>query len=544
MKKLMSRIFALLQPVERRRARGVVLGTLVGSILDFASLAALMPLLYFLLEDGENRRAALLFGVAALVIVLLKWALGEQLRRNRSRFLIDLYKRFSLSLYLNYYSRGLLFIRSQGALRLGFEVNQICYAFSQSLLAPIMTMLGEGLLIALALIALVVYSPLMALVFCLSFLPFVLVYILVIIKRARLYGRREQEAKRNQHRIVTDTFSGYVELQVNGAFAQLQSTFEDDMNEIGSNRLKLETLMRLPLPLSELAVVLGLVLLTASGAGDVEIIIGLFAVAAFRLLPAVRAILSGWTVVQNASHCIDVLEEGLAEPVDKPNESGEVAVFNNEIAFENISYTYPDGEKVFDNFSARIRKGEYIGLKGHSGVGKSTLFNLLLGFLTPERGRVAIDGKNLAQCSRQMWLRRVGYVPQEVFIFSGSLAENIALGCADIDRKRVAKLVAQVSLGEWVEKLPYGVDTNLGEHGSRLSGGQRQRIGIARALYRKIDLLLLDEATSALDSATEREVSASLSKIRASYPMLTILMIAHRDSSLEQCDRIIKIESK
>ena len=142
------------------------------------------------------------------------------------------------------------------------------------------------------------------------------------------------------------------------------------------------------------------------------------------------------------------------------------------------------------------------------------------------------------------WLRRVGYVPQEVYIFHGSLAENIALGCKEIDRERVLRILRQVSLDKWLQTLPEGMDTLLGESGGRLSGGQKQRIGIARALYKEIDVLLLDEATSALDNATEREINETLNELKRTYERLTVLSIAHRESSLAYCDRVITLENE
>jgi ABC-type multidrug transport system fused ATPase/permease subunit len=137
----------------------------------------------------------------------------------------------------------------------------------------------------------------------------------------------------------------------------------------------------------------------------------------------------------------------------------------------------------------------------------------------------------------------VGYVPQEVFVFHGSLAENIALGCKEVDRKKVLHMLQLVSLDKWLDTLPNGIDTVLGESGGRLSGGQKQRIGIARALYKEIDVLFLDEATSALDNATEKEINETLNNLKRTYERLTILSIAHRESSLAYCDRVITLEN-
>ena len=142
---------------------------------------------------------------------------------------------------------------------------------------------------------------------------------------------------------------------------------------------------------------------------------------------------------------------------------------------------------------------------------------------------------------RSAWLQKIGYVPQEVFIFQGTLAENVALGSEKIDREKLNRVLRQVCLEEWVAGLPRGMDTLLGEYGGQLSGGQRQRVGIARALYREVEVILLDEATSALDNVTEREINEMLAELRRRDRGLTILSVAHRESTLSYCDRVINM---
>ena len=220
----------------------------------------------------------------------------------------------------------------------------------------------------------------------------------------------------------------------------------------------------------------------------------------------------------------------------------EILPFEKEILLQNVTYAYENGEQVLRDFNCRIRKGEYIGFRGYSGVGKSTLFNLLLGFLKPQQGEVRIDNIPLTSFVQAAWLKKTGYVQQDVFVFQGTLAENIALGSRDIDSEKLERVLKQVCLYEWVQSLPQGVDTLLGEYGSRLSGGQKQRIGIARALYKEAEVILLDEATSALDNATEKEVNDTLYQLKQHCKGLTILSIAHRESSLAYCDRVITME--
>lgn len=367
-------------------------------------------------------------------------------------------------------------------------------------------------------------------------------YIFGIKRRIRYYGKKELLARREQTRIVTEAYKGYAELEVNHAFPSLQHSFLKGLDTISFCRLKLETVYHLPLCLSELSVVIGLTLLALSGTGNVKALVGIFAVGAFRLLPALRESLSAWTQIQNSVFCLRIIKAGMEDLFSTFEEKPTAGLsFEKEIAISNLSYTYPEGKRVLKEFDCTIRKGEYIGIRGSSGIGKSTLFNLLLGFLKPDGGEIRIDGVLLSAENRKLWHRRIGYVPQGVFILDGTLAENVALGCCDISKEKVKRILRQVRLDEWVDELPQGIDTLLGESGARLSGGQKQRVGIARALYKEADILLLDEATSALDTATECEINEMICGLRNDYRGLTVLSIAHRESSLAFCNRIITL---
>ena len=541
---MLQRIYHILQPDERQKMWKVVLTVFLSALLDFIGLAMLLPVLYYLLEGGENRQAALLFSLLAAGVIFFKSILVTIFTRYQNRYLLSFYKRLSFSLFSSYYKRGILFIREHGSSRLGYEVNGMCMAFGQRLLAPILRMMGDGLLILMVTLALLVYDGMTVLVLYVSFIPFMLIYYFSVRKRVKQYGEQDLQARRAHSRVVQDTFRGYAELEVNGAFPVLQASFLEGLEQISRNRVKLDTILRLPLFLSELSVVVGLTALVALGTGEVKVLVGVFAVASFRLLPALRSLLTGWTQIQNAACCLGIIEEGLK---DYPTETSDVQQeipFERDIQIQGLTYTYPDGESVFENFDAYIRKGEYVGFQGYSGVGKSTLFNLLLGLLEPDGGEIRVDGIPLTPERRRAWMNRIGYVPQEVFIFRGTLAENIALGEKKINRERIQALLEQVRLDDWVQNLPNGMDTEMGEAGSTLSGGQKQRVGIARALYKQPDLLFLDEATSSLDRSTEQEINKAISRLKQVFPGLTVLSIAHRESSLAFCERIVKIENK
>lgn len=539
---MLKEIYHLLLPSERRMGMRVIMAVFFSALLNFAGLAALIPVLLFLIEEKEEKGEALLFCLLAVGFILFKNVLVMGLSRFQNYFLLSLYKRLSFSLFSSYYHRGILFISRLGSTRLGYEVNYVCYAFSMSLLSPLLNMTADVLLILLVTAVLLVYAPMTVLMLYLAFFPFMLMYIFGIKRRIRYYGKKELLARREQTRIVTEAYKGYAELEVNHAFPSLQHSFLKGLDTISFCRLKLETVYHLPLCLSELSVVIGLTLLALSGTGNVKALVGIFAVGAFRLLPALRESLSAWTQIQNSVFCLRIIKAGMEDLFSTFEEKPTAGLsFEKEIVISNLSYAYPEGKRVLKEFDCTIRKGEYIGIRGSSGIGKSTLFNLLLGFLKPDGGEIRIDGVLLSAENRKLWHRRIGYVPQGVFILDGTLAENVALGCCDISKEKVKRILRQVRLDEWVDELPLGIDTLLGESGARLSGGQKQRVGIARALYKEADILLLDEATSALDTATECEINEMICGLRNDYRGLTVLSIAHRESSLAFCNRIITL---
>ena len=539
---MLKEIYHLLLPSERRMGMRVIMAVFFSALLNFAGLAALIPVLLFLIEEKEEKGEALLFCLLAVGFILFKNVLVMGLSRFQNYYLLSLYKRLSFSLFSSYYHRGILFISRLGSTRLGYEVNYVCYAFSMSLLSPLLNMTADVLLILLVTAVLLVYAPMTVLMLYLAFFPFMLMYIFGIKRRIRYYGKKELLARREQTRIVTEAYKGYAELEVNHAFPSLQHSFLKGLDTISFCRLKLETVYHLPLCLSELSVVIGLTLLALSGTGNVKALVGIFAVGAFRLLPALRESLSAWTQIQNSVFCLRIIKAGMEDLFSTFEEKPTAGLsFEKEIAISNLSYTYPEGKRVLKEFDCTIRKGEYIGIRGSSGIGKSTLFNLLLGFLKPDGGEIRIDGVLLSAENRKLWHRRIGYVPQGVFILDGTLAENVALGCCDISKEKVKRILRQVRLDEWVDELPLGIDTLLGESWARLSGGQKQRVGIARALYKEADILLLDEATSALDTATECEINEMICGLRNDYRGLTVLSIAHRESSLAFCNRIITL---
>jgi ABC-type multidrug transport system fused ATPase/permease subunit len=229
------------------------------------------------------------------------------------------------------------------------------------------------------------------------------------------------------------------------------------------------------------------------------------------------------------------LDESLA-----PEKGGPLA-FSKAIVLEGVSYRYPSTvAAALSDITLKIPRGASIGFVGGSGAGKSTLVDLILGLLTPTTGQVRVDEVDI-QTNLRGWQDQIGYVPQTVFLTDDSLRRNVAFGLSEdqIDDSAVQRALRAAQLEEFVNSLPEGVQTHVGERGVRLSGGQRQRIGIARALYHDPQVLVLDEATSALDTATEEGVMAAVNRLIGEK---TLIIVAHRLSTVARCDRLFRLE--
>ncbi|MCI2395682.1 ABC transporter ATP-binding protein [Aliiroseovarius sediminis] len=272
--------------------------------------------------------------------------------------------------------------------------------------------------------------------------------------------------------------------------------------------------------------------------------LGVYAFAGYRMLPSVQGIYRAMVELRFGAGAVDVLFNDMqALPDIHPDTRAAPPMrLTSALEVQGVSYSYPDATRSLSDLSLTIPAGASVGIVGGTGAGKTTLIDLLLGLLTPQSGRISVDGTPITAKNVKGWQASIGYVPQSIFLADTSIAENIALGTprAQIDMERIAECARMAQLDQFVQtQLPDGYDTTIGESGVRLSGGQRQRIGIARALYHDPDILVFDEATSALDTRTEREV---MQAIAALHGQKTIVMIAHRISTVEGCDQIVVLD--
>jgi ABC-type multidrug transport system fused ATPase/permease subunit len=542
----LRRIRALLPAGFRKQGLAVTGSVFVRALLNFAGLAAFVPILSSVIEPGKSNPLPVCLIVFVFIVVkniINLWLGGVQIR-----YINRLFCYFSEKLYAHYFLGGLLFVKKTPSAAISNKVNGVCYQFSQNVVSLFFTMIGESLLLLFIWGGILIYSFKIALLIGFCFVPIIWIYLNTVRKKLRLYGKAENEVRWKQWRTVTETFKGYAEVRLNDAFPLFFNRFKNGLKEIAGYREHTDRIQRIPGSMIEIYVAAGLIaaVIFIRGHEHLQLVFGILALAVMRMLPALRTLLTGWMHIKNNVYTIEAIEEALLNnPHETENITQTSLVFHHRIEIDRISFSFPhtgeDQPPVIRDFSLTIRKGERIGIRGVSGIGKSTLFNLLLGFYHPQKGEIRIDGVPLNASTHAAWHKIAGYVPQEVFLFDGSIAENIALGEAAIDEKRMEQALIQSRLDAFVETLPKGLDTPVGENGCRLSGGQKQRIGIARALYKQAEVLFFDEATSSLDREMEQEIAETFNELSVVDKKLTLIMIAHRESSLAFCDRIINL---
>ncbi len=271
-------------------------------------------------------------------------------------------------------------------------------------------------------------------------------------------------------------------------------------------------------------------------------VLGALALGAQRLLPLLQQTYMGWSnAIGNRRALIDLLRLIEAPIADTLQAAPAREPFSDSIVFDRVSFRYGGEGFALRDVNLAIPRGARIGIAGTTGSGKSTLLDLLMGLLDPTEGEIRIDGRALGPATRAGWQTQIAHVPQFIYLTDDTIAANIAFAVPEqqVDHERIAQVARAAALDPFIETLPDGLATRVGERGIRLSGGQRQRIGIARALYKGAPVLILDEATSALDDATEAAVMRS---IMALHEDVTLIMIAHRRSTLQGCDRILQVE--
>ena len=426
-----------------------------------------------------------------------------------------------------------------------------------ALMLALLSLASEVVVSCLIFLVLLIQNVQMTLFVMLVFGVLTLVIVKVLKPRLNRIGARNQEIQSRIAKWRIQATYGLKDVKVlNREEFFVRNYYET--GKVGANVARnyavLNNTPRLLIETIFIVSMLGYIAIYINGGGDVSEMmttIATFGVAAIRVLPSVNRINTYITEIAYATPSLNFVYENLQQGMKtdamlaerKANSQKEKLKLDDKIELNHISFHYPDSDKnIFTDAHMVVPRGKSVGIMGSSGAGKSTIVDILLGLLHAQEGQITCDGVDIFK-NYESWLAQIGYIPQSIYLIDESIRDNIAFGIdADkIDEKRIWEVLEEAQLKEFIEELPEGLDTTIGDRGIRLSGGQRQRIGIARALYHDPEILVFDEATSALDNETE---AAVMEAVNSFHGKKTMVIIAHRLNTIEKCDIIYKVENE
>jgi ABC-type multidrug transport system fused ATPase/permease subunit len=536
---------------------------LVGTLLEMLSLGIVIPVVrtivggdrrseYNWLPDFAERMSydnfvrALLAGLVSVFVVKNSFQLLSSYFQQRVNLSIN--NRLEQRLFENYLEQPYEFHLTHSSSLLLRNVQAYSGAVVGNGIGPSLVLVTE-LLAGLGLLAvLVAVEPLATAVIVIFFAASSVVVLRFSNSRTREWGPERLAHRRRIIEALLSGFGGIKEIKLFGRGQEVMDTHRESLYKASRTFYLFSLLQSVPRSIFEVVAVASVavvVIIYTVGGGAAEdslVIVALFGVVAFRMLPSVNRIIVSVQQLSIGRAALEGAVEGIELPVpeQRRDETRLVERFDS-LRVAELQYRYPNSQAlVIDVEHLHVAAGESLGIIGSSGSGKSTLVDLLIGILTPSSGTIHANGHDIAEHLRG-WQDRIGYVPQHVYLMDTTVRRNVAFGLPEksIDDQQVEESLRNANLWQFVQTLPKRWDTVVGERGVRLSGGQRQRLGIARALYGEPEVIVLDEATSALDTETEREIVESFRDIARDR---TLIVVAHRTSTLAYCSRVIRLE--
>ncbi|WP_430647035.1 ABC transporter ATP-binding protein [Agromyces sp. GXS1127] len=484
---------------------------------------------------------AMVFILKSVASILFRWWLLGRTTLVSALSSAELARRYALAPYADHRARRLSEVYR--------NVNDATTQSASVLLGILSICTDLVVLIAIS-VVLAITSPFVTLIAVTLFGAFVLGVQGVLRRRQYRVGEEMAEAGLEAWQFLIPTLDGFREARLSSSGGSLVEGFRRARMRRARAARVMGILSDAPRYLLEIGFVLAIMaasayLFATTTPAAALTVLGVFAAASLRALPTLNRISANLTTVRTGRPGLDIFIRAADELAaggthDEMPRGGEG--FTGDILLQDLRYRYPDTEDfVLDGITLRIAENRTTAFVGASGAGKSTLMDLVLGLLEPTSGSIECGGRPPSD-DLAGWYAQIGVVPQDVFLLNDTLIANIAFGVAPdrVDTDRVRKVLEMARMTEFVAALPDGLDTIVGERGTRLSGGQRQRIGLARALYREPRILVLDEATSALDNLTEHEIAATLATLRGS---MTILIVAHRLSTVRNADTLVFLKA-
>ena len=461
------------------------------------------------------------------------------------------------SFYLN--QKWLFHVKSNSA-QLINKIAQESDRITLGIIQPAMLINAKVAVSVFLIVAMIIYNPFVALIVGLILgISYVIIFLYVknsVMRNGKIVSST-QEAR---YKLMSEGFGGIKEVLISGRQNFFTFNFRKNSNQWADAVGKNQAIGQLPRYIVELitfSIIVGFVIyLTSKGEENnfrtLFPVLSIYALGGLKLLPAFQSIFVYLTAIKANINAYENIKENLIEAknqdlktrIKELNKSIEMNL-NNELIFKNVNFKYLHDKKKDSfnlvNLNFSIKKNETIGIVGRSGSGKSTIIDLIAGLILPDKGEILIDEKKVTEDNKFFWQKNISLVSQSIYLADSSIKENIAFGIPyeEIDNKKINETIEKSQISDFVNQLPNGMDTIIGERGVQLSGGQRQRIGIARSLYYESNLIIFDEATSSLDGLTEEAVIKSINNIQN---IKTVVIVAHRLASVKNCHKIYFID--
>lgn len=564
--KLINRIYKLLNSFQKKEIWLILVLIFIGLVFEMLSIGIIFPIFDYTLHPDKikkiqiflkinheiNQNSFLIYSMLLVFLVyLLKTIFLYFSIKRQNLFSTNIVKNLSQELFHGYIEMPYLFHINNNSSKLVRNVTVETGAFL-AFLQSLMILISESAIVLSVLILMLFVEFKGTLFMILFFSLSSLIFNATTKRKMEKLGKERQYHDGEYSRHLLQGLNGIKDIKILGKEIYFVNQFDFHNKKRTEILIKNNTIQQVPRLYLEFMTIFALstlVVYFVYNSNNISYflpILGLYAASSFRLIPSLNRILVSLSTIKYHKSAIDEIEyesKFLSENMKtRKLVSSPDLKFNNEIKLENISFSYdPKIKNILSNLNLRISKGETIGIIGESGVGKSTLVDIIIGLLQPNSGLIYIDDIELNPESASL-RKLIGYVPQSIFFIDDTLEKNIAFGVdkVEINYDSLKNAVNGSQLHDLINKLPDGLETIIGERGVKLSGGQRQRIGIARALYLNPSILVFDEATSALDNETEMAVMETINSLKG---QITIILIAHRISTLKNCDVVFEIKN-
>ena len=519
----------------------------ISAIMPFISIVSDPGLLssgmykkvFDLLGFASAEKFIIITGICIIIFYFFRAVYSVALTYFTSRYSIGMYKYFSIKLFKLSLSVPYKVYAQKNSAELMHSIARETNDIGRVVLNFLQ--LCSELFTVIMVYAVIIFLNWKMTLIVTAFLLFIVIFLLSLLTSiSSIQGKKKFSSARKMNRLLKETLGNLKYVKLKGNEEEILSNYEKSIKTNTRSEIVTSVLGIIPKGILES---IGFSLLIAAvvfivwiyhDASKVIPIISMYALALYRILPSIHRMLQNINHIIYNEKTLEGVYDALQQPYEK--EGDNPLDFLRSIRLENIHFKYLTGGEVISGISLEINKGEKVAFTGESGGGKSTLVDIITGIHKPHEGKVYIDDITLTDDNIRSWRKKIGYIPQNIYLFDGTVAENIAFGSTP-DEEKIKTALVKANIWDFLTQKE-GINTLVGDGGIQLSGGQQQRIGIARALYDDPEILVLDEATSALDTETEQKIMNEIYSVSANK---TLIVIAHRLSTVERCDRRIRI---